>query len=66
MAIINIDIDNYLSDPRSRFAIWCRGEGWCPAFGTVKVYDTFQQALVALQEWQEENPTSKYEIREVI
>lgn len=66
MDVVDIGHSGYLFDARSKFAIWCCGEGWCPAFGPVSVFNTFEQALRVLNEWQEENPDSKYEIREVV
>ena len=66
MDVVDIDHYRYTPDPRSRFAIWCCGEGWCPATGPISVYPTLPKALAALKNWEEENPDSKYEIREVV
>jgi len=52
-------------DPRSQFAIWCLGEGWCPAFGAVDKFNSFAKAKEKMDEWQKENPEAKYEIREI-
>lgn len=54
------------TDTRSAFAVWCVGEGWCPALGKVKCYKTSVDAETAKKKWQEENPESSYEIREVV
>ena len=66
MSLTSPDTSYLRRDTRTRFAIWCFGEGWCPALcADVEKFSSFALAELRMDEWKAENPDSYYEIREV-